>query len=59
MNLLDTLIKMGYTRDEAKNSIVMAREELEDLLAEGETEAAYDICMDYWGLEPDYLMDLM
>jgi len=44
---------------EADELITSAKESMEEYLAEGDTESAHDICAEYFGLEPDYLMDLM
>jgi len=49
----------GLTRDEAEAQVSEAREELMDLIAEGNFSDAYDICDDMFGLEPDYLEDLL
>ena len=47
------------TSDEADKQIKEAQEELQELLAQGDDEAAYEVCQIYFGLEPDYLMDLL
>ena len=49
----------GCTERDADERIDIAREKLNDLLDQGETGYAYDICMDHFGLEPDYLDELM
>ncbi|MCP3940262.1 MAG: hypothetical protein GY710_02100 [Desulfobacteraceae bacterium] len=49
----------GFTSEEADEEISLAKEELNELLEDGETDAAYNICEDMWGLEPDYLEDLI
>ena len=49
----------NMTEQEADALIEQAKEELQTLLAEGNTEAAYEICSDMFGLEPDYLMELI
>lgn len=49
----------GLTSVEADNSIDEAIEELHARLEDGDMESAYDVCMDMFGLEPDYLMDLL
>jgi len=36
-----------------------AREVLQEYLASNDQEAAYNICEEYFGLEPDYLTELM
>lgn len=49
----------GLTSEEADEQINEAKEALQEYLAEGDTEAAEDVCQEYFGLEPDYLFDLM
>jgi len=45
------------TAEEADVCIKEAREDLHNRLAEG--EMPFDICEEYFGLEPDYMMELM
>ena len=45
------------TADEADNAVASARQELFDRLDDG--EMPFDLCMDKFGLEPDYLEELM
>ena len=47
----------GMTEQEAEDLISEARADLEERIAEG--EMPYDICQEYFGLEPDYLDELM
>jgi hypothetical protein len=47
----------GLTEAEADAAVNEAREELQDRLAEG--EMPFDICEELFGLEPDYLMELL
>jgi len=47
----------GLTKTEAKKEFKEAQEELNRRLVAGED--CYDICEEYFGLEPDYLMDLI
>ena len=42
---------------EAEDLIEEAREALQERLAEG--DMPYDICQEFFGLEPDYIDDLM
>jgi len=49
----------GVSEMEADNMIEAAREELMELIEEGDLSAAEDVCMDHFGLEPDYLDELM
>ena len=45
------------TEHEAEEQISMARADLIQRLEGG--ELPYDICEEFFGLEPDYLMDLL
>jgi hypothetical protein len=57
-SLLKTLMERdGLSEQEAQDLIEEARAEMNDRLAEG--DMPYDICEEYFGLEPDYLMDLI
>ena len=47
------------TEVEATDLINDAKGQLSDYLAEGDLEGAEDICQEYFGLEPDYLMELL
>ena len=47
----------GLTSQEADDAIVSARENLMERLGDG--EIPYDICEEEFGLEPDYIMDLI
>ena len=49
----------GYLEIEADEIIEEAREALNEYIEEGDMESAENICQDYFGLEPDYLMELM
>lgn len=49
----------GLTKEEAKEQIAEARELLVQYIEAGDFMAAEEICMDEFGLEPDYLMELM
>jgi len=49
----------GITEYEADAMIGEARAALLEYLDDGDMEAAYEICEEYFGLEPDYLMELM
>ena len=56
--IAEILIKRdGLSREEANSLVKAAREELYDRLENDED--AYDICEEYFGLEPDYLDELM
>jgi len=49
----------GISEQAAQDLIDEAREELFALIDDGESEAAYNICEEYFGLEPEYLIELM
>lgn len=58
MNLKEVLMNRdGLTSEEADEQIAEAREELMDRLSEG--DMPFDICEDLFGLEEDYLLDLL
>ena len=63
MKLIDALIASGNcaTRTEAIKEIKDASEELRELIAQDETGTLElsDYCMERWGLEPDYLEELL
>ena len=49
----------GMSEMDADDLIDEAREEMMEHIANGDLDAAEDICMDYFGLEPDYLDELL
>ncbi len=49
----------GISADEADELIAEARAQMELYIAENDYFAAEDICNEFFGLEPDYLMELM
>lgn len=49
----------GISELEAEDLINQAREALEECLVFGDFETAENICEEYFGLEPDFLMELM
>lgn len=49
----------GISSEEADRQIAEAKEALQEYLEDGDIESAHDICQEFFGLEPDYLMDLM
>ena len=49
----------GMSASEADELIEEAKNALFDYLDEGDQESAQDICEEYFGLEPDYLMELL
>ena len=53
-NLIEVLMKRdNISRKEAENLIEDARQDLYERLEEG--EMPYDICAEWFGLEPDYI----
>lgn len=48
----------GLTSEQADQAIMEAKEELM-LLLDDNDPCAYDICQDHFGLEPDYIMELL
>lgn len=44
---------------EADNLISEAKEQLREYLDNGDLEEAENICEEYFGLEPDYIVDLL
>ena len=49
----------GMSEDEAIRLIEDAKEQLQAYLADDDQDAAEDICAEYFGLEPDYIMELL
>ncbi len=50
----------NMTSKEADRAIKAAKEDLEKRLANpGDYDNPYDICQDHFGLEPDYLLELI
>lgn len=49
----------GTTPQEADNLIAEAKDALYRYIDDGDTSSAEDICSEYFGLEPDYLDELM
>ena len=59
-NLKETLMDMdNLTEKEANICITDAREIMYEYIECGDENAAQNICEELWGLEPDYLMDLI
>ncbi|MDA3855378.1 MAG: hypothetical protein PF569_03905 [Candidatus Woesearchaeota archaeon] len=57
-SLLKVLMERdGMSEADAREEIEDAKIELNSLLEDG--EIPYDYCMDRWGLEPDYLEELL
>lgn len=49
----------GMTENEADDLIAEAKETLNDYIMENDMDAAYDICYEFFGLESDYLDELI
>jgi hypothetical protein len=49
----------GMSPEDADDLITEAQEALEDYLAEGDEASAYNVCEEFFGLEPDYLDELL
>ncbi len=59
-DLKTTLIQRdNLTESKADDLISDARERLMQLIEDGDFDAAFDVCGDEFGLEPDYLEDLL
>lgn len=49
----------NMSEENAENLIKEAKEELQYYIDNDYLEDAYNICEEYFGLEPDYLMELI
>lgn len=49
----------GYTEQEALEEIREAKRALAEYLEQGNMEDAENICAEFFGLEPDYIFDLI
>jgi len=49
----------GLTAEDAIDRIAEAREQFNLYLESGDLEGAEQICADYFGLEPDYVMEFL
>lgn len=59
-SLKKTLVEdLGYSHDEAIIAIEAAREDLQELVEEGDFIAAFDVMQSHFSLEPDYLEELL
>lgn len=59
LNILTVLLEQGYTLDDARELIQEAKDEMNRRIENGNMEDAFYICEEYFGLEPDYITDLM
>jgi hypothetical protein len=59
-NIVETLMaRDSITENEAKELIVEAKKQFDVYLEEGDFEGAENICQEYFGLEPDYIFEVM
>ena len=49
----------GMSRIEAEELISEARNQLQEYLEDGDLEGAENICEEFFGLEPDFLVELL
>ena len=49
----------GLTQKEAVDSYNEGLAALNKYIAEGDFSSAHDVCEEFWGLEPDYLDDML
>lgn len=56
LSIKETLMRRdGMDAQDAEDIIAEAKEALQEYLAEGDMNSAYDVCEEFFGLEPDYL----
>ena len=59
-NITDVLVRRdGISEEEAEKQVADFREEIDDMIMDGDLEGIEDALMDDLGLEPDYLMDIL
>lgn len=59
-HITDVLVRRdGVTEDEAEKQVADFRESIDDLIMEGDLCGIEDALMNDFGLEPDYLMDIL
>lgn len=59
-SIKDILIRRdGMTEDEAINLIEEAKEALQEYLENFDIDGAENICQEFFGLEPDYMFQLI
>lgn len=49
----------GMSSEAADELIEIAKEELQERMADGDFSAAEDICFEFFNLEPDYIFELL
>ena len=58
-SIKNTIMKRdGLTSDEADSLIADAQKDFDYCIATGDLEMAEEVCLDWFGLEPDYLVEL-
>ena len=59
-SIKDVLVERdGMSSEEADELIEEAKEALDERISAGDISSAEEICMDYFGLEMDYIFDLL
>ena len=59
-HITDVLVRRdGISEEEAEKQVSDFREEIDDLIMEGDLCGIEDALMSDFGLEPDYLMDIL
>ena len=60
MNLKQTIMqKYDWDENEADSAIEEAKTMMDEYLNDGDQESAFNICEEMFGLEPDYLFDIL
>jgi hypothetical protein len=60
MNLKQTIMqKYDWNEKEADSAIEEAKTMMYNYLDDGDQESAYNICEEMFGLEPDFLFDIL
>ena len=54
----EVLLSQGMSPEDADELIQEAKDDLLERIEDGDP-SAHDICEEYFGLEPDYLMELL
>ena len=53
------MLRDGINESEALDRIALAIDDMNDYLAEGDLDGAENICREHFGLEPDFLTELL
>ncbi len=60
MGIKEIIMKRdGLSEADADDAIASAKTDLQDMIEAGDTMEAMDVCQDHFGLEPDYIEELM